>query len=162
MVSEMRSYCIRRPFVYAPNQPEKNDLVVCKPHGSINLVVNDTRFSFGQPEWWGTPEPQGFRSFAGFVPPRLNKKYSQHPIAKIILDASRSRRPRHVAMWGVGLTDSDADLIELYSAWVKRAGSVDIINPALEVAEKAEKIFGRPVRHFVDVAHWNASDSPSR
>jgi hypothetical protein len=26
------------------------------------------------------------------------------------------------------------------------------------VAEKAEKIFGRSVRHFADVAHWNACD----
>jgi hypothetical protein len=71
----------------------------------------------------------------------LNIRYAQHPIAKVILDAARNRNPSHVAMWGVGLTDSDADLIELYSAWVKRAGSVDIINPAFGVAEKARAIF---------------------
>ena len=152
---------IGRPFVYAPNQPKEDELVVCKPHGSINLVTNETAFTFGQPEWWGIPEPQGFRSFSGFVPPRLNKKYAQHPMAKMILDAARNRHPRHIAMWGVGLTDSDADLIDLYSVWVKRAGSVDIINPAFEVAEKARAIFGRPVRHFADVAHWNASDPSS-
>jgi site-specific DNA recombinase len=34
----------------------------------INLVTNETTFAFGQPEWWGIPEPQGFRSFLGFVP----------------------------------------------------------------------------------------------
>ena len=62
-------------------------------------------------------------------------------------------------MWGVGLTDSDSDLIDLYGAWVKRAGSVDIINPSFDVAESAERLFGRPVRHFVDVAQWNASDA---
>ncbi len=146
------------PFVYAPNQPKEGELIVCKPHGSINLVTNKTAFTFGQPEWWGTPETQGFRSFSGFVPPRLNKKYDQHPISKLILNAARNRRPRHLAMWGVGLTDSDADLIELYTAWVKRATSVDIINPSSEVAEKAERIFGRPVRHFADVAAWNATD----
>jgi hypothetical protein len=48
--------------------------------------------------------------------PRLNKTYDQHPIAKVILDAACNRHPRHIAMWGVGLTDSDADLIDLYSA----------------------------------------------
>jgi hypothetical protein len=56
-----------RPFVYAP-KPKEDELVVCKPHGSINLVTNETTFAFGQPEWWGIPEPQGFRSFLGFVP----------------------------------------------------------------------------------------------
>jgi hypothetical protein len=146
-----------RPFVYAPNHPKEDELVVCKPHGSMNLVTSETTFTFGQPEWWGIPEPQGFRSFSGFVPPRLNKKYDQHPIAKLILDAACNRHPRHIAMWGVGLTDSDADLLDLYSAWVRRAGSVDIINPSFEVAEKAEKIFARPVHHFTDVARWNAN-----
>ena len=153
---------IARPFVYAPNQPKENELLVCKPHGSINLVTNDTGFKFGQPEWWGTPEPARFRSFSGFVPPRLNKRYAQHPIAKVILNAARNRHPRQVAMWGVGLTDSDADLIDLYSAWVIRAGSVDIINPAFEVAEKARTIFGQPVRHFVDVAQWDANYPTTR
>jgi hypothetical protein len=63
---------IARPFAYAPNQPKEDELLLCKPHGSINLVTNDTAFTFGQPEWWGLPEPQGYRSFSGFVPPRLN------------------------------------------------------------------------------------------
>jgi hypothetical protein len=31
-----------RPFVYAPNQPKEDELVVCKPHGSMNLVTNET------------------------------------------------------------------------------------------------------------------------
>ena len=157
-VFEMALNQIARPFVYAPNHPKGDEVVVCKPHGSMNLVTNEMAFTFGQPEWWGMPEPQGYRSFSGFVPPRLNKKYAQHPIAKLILDAARNRHPDHRAMWGVGLTDSDADLIDLYSAWVKRARSIDIINPAVEVAEKAEKIFGRSVRHFADVAHWSAGD----
>jgi hypothetical protein len=161
-VFEMALNQIARPFTYAPNRPKGDELVVCKPHGSINLVTNETAFTFCRPEWWGLPEPHGFRSFSGFVPPRLNKKYAQHPIAKLILDAVRNRHPDHIAMWGVGLTDSDADLIDLYSAWVKRARSIDIINPAVEVAEKAEKVFGRAVRHFADVAHWNASYSATR
>jgi hypothetical protein len=149
---------LARPFVYAPGAPKEGELIVCKPHGSINLVTNDRAFTFGQPEWWGLPEPQGYRSFSGFVPPRLKKTYSQHPIAKVILEVTRNRHPRHIAMWGVGLTESDADLVDLYSAWAKRAGSVDIINPCVDVAETAEKIFGRPARHFADVAHWLAQD----
>jgi hypothetical protein len=148
---------LKLPFVYAPSQPKGNELVVCKPHGSINLVTNNKGFTFGQPEWWGTPAPPGYRSFSGFVPPMLNKTYHQHPLAKVILSSARNRHPSHVAMWGVGLTDSDADLIELYSAWAKRARSIDLINPDPEVAAKAEEVFKRPVRHFADVSQWNAS-----
>jgi hypothetical protein len=73
-VFEMALNQMARPFTYAPNRPKGDELIVCKPHGSINLVTNQTAFTFGQPEWWGTPEPQGFVSFSGFVPPRLNKK----------------------------------------------------------------------------------------
>ena len=72
-VFELSLQQIAQPFVYAPNQPKENELLVCKPHGSINLVVNDRGFTFGQPDWWGTPEPPGYRTFAGFVPPRLTK-----------------------------------------------------------------------------------------
>jgi hypothetical protein len=158
-VFEMALEQMVRPFCYAPGKPSDDEMLICKPHGSINLVTNDTGFTFGQPDWWGTPEPQGYSSFSGFMPPRLNKRYSQHPIAHMMLDALTDRHPRHVAMWGIGLTDSDADLIDLYSAWVRRTGSLDVINPATEVADKARALFGRPVRHFKDVAEWNASDS---
>lgn len=150
-VFELALNQLGQPFAYAPNLPSANELLVCKPHGSI---TNHRGFTFGQPEWRGTPEPPGYRSFSGFVPPRLNKSYDQHPIAKVVLNAARNRHPSHVAMWGVGLTDSDADLIGLYAAWVERARLVAIINPSSEVAEKAEAIFGRPVRHFTDTSHW--------
>jgi hypothetical protein len=88
----------------------------------------------------------------------LNKSYDQHPIAKIILGAARDRRPEHVAMWGVGLTDSDADLLELYAAWVKRAGSLDVINPQIEVAEKAEQIF----RNLCGISRVSQNGLPTR
>jgi hypothetical protein len=148
---------LQTPFVYAPSAPKPEDLTVCKPHGSINLVSNERGFKFGEPDWWGPGAPAGYRCFSGFVPPRLNKTYEQHPIAKAILSAARDRRPNHVAMWGVGLTDSDVDLIALYSAWVKRANSVDIINPSAEVAEKAGRVLNRPVRHFANVQQSIAS-----
>jgi hypothetical protein len=146
-----------RPFVYSPNKPAANELIVCKPHGSLNLVTNEAGFTFGQPDWLGMPEPQGFHSFQGFVPPRLNKSYAQHPIAKIMLDSIRGRHPKQLAMWGVGLTDSDADLLALYTAWAKRSGSVDIINPSHEVAERAEQLFKCSVRHFSDLSDWIVS-----
>ena len=143
-------------FVYAPGRPSKNQLLVCKPHGSLNMVTNKTGFTFGQPEWLGTPEPQGYQSYTGFLPPRLNKRYDQHPIAKLILDSVRGRHPRHLSMWGVGLTDSDADLIALYQSWARRAGSVDIINLSGEVAEKARALFDCEVRHFTSAIDWRA------
>lgn len=146
---------IDRAFCYAPGNPTKGDVLVCKPHGSINLVVNDQHFTFGQPEWWGTPQPPGYRSFAGFVPPRLNKSFEQHPIAKAILGTARNRRPHHLIMWGVGLTDSDADLVSLYAAWSARASVIDIINPSAEVAEKAELMFKKRINHYVSVDKWN-------
>jgi len=145
------------PFVYSPNKSETNKLIVCKPHGSLNLVTNDTGFTFGQPEWMGIPEPPGYNSFQGFIPPRLNKTYGQHPIAKITFDSIRGRHPKKFAMWGVGLTDSDADLLSLYRAWAQRSGSVDIINPSHDVAAKAEKLLDCRVRHFVDVPEWIGS-----
>ena len=111
---------LARPFAYSPNKPKANEPVVCKPHGSLNLITNDTSFTFGQPDWLGIPEPQGFNSFRGFIFPRINKSYEQHPIAKIMLGSIRGRHPKQVAMWGVGLTDSDADLLSLYTAWARR------------------------------------------
>ena len=49
-VFELALQQIAQPFVYAPSQPKENELLVCKPHGSINLVVNDRGFAFGQPD----------------------------------------------------------------------------------------------------------------
>lgn len=145
-------------FRYAPGPSKEDEVVVCKPHGSLNMVVNATRFTFGQPEWLGIPEPKDFRSFSGLIPPRLNKSYDEHPIARMILDSVRNRRPSHLAMWGVGLTESDTDFVALYSSWARHAGgSVDVINPLKEVADKARGLLKCEVRHFTDVAGWLAA-----
>lgn len=156
-IFEMALDQLRSPFVYSPNAPTVDDLIVCKPHGSLNLVTNETGFAFGQPDWLGTPEPQGYSSFRGFIPPRLNKSYEQHPIAKIMLDSIRGRHPNQFAMWGIGLTDSDADLLSLYAAWAKRSQSIDIINPSHDVAARAEELFKCRIRHFTDVSDWISS-----
>lgn len=81
------------PFSYSPNVPKPDQILVCKPHGSLNMVANEGFFTFGQPEWLGMLQPQGFRSYLGLIPPRLNKAYSQHPIAHMILEPVASRAP---------------------------------------------------------------------
>lgn len=82
-----------RPFTYSPNIPKADQLLVCTPHGSLNMVSNDQGFTFGQAEWRGTPPPRGFRSYSGLIPPRLNKSYLQHPIARMILEPVTAREP---------------------------------------------------------------------
>jgi hypothetical protein len=143
-----------RPFAYSPSQVGGDQLLVCKPHGSLNMVVNDTSFTFGQPEWLGMPQPQGFRSYSGLIPPRLNKHYAQHPIAQLVLAPLHDRRPQAIIMWGVGLTQSDEDLITLYSRWAGHADVIDIINPSPDIATKARKLFNCEVRHFRCVSEW--------
>jgi hypothetical protein len=127
---------------------------VCKPHGSLNMVVNDTCFTFGQPEWLGIPQPSGYRSYSGLIPPRLNKQYAQHPIAHMILSPAKDRRPQTILMWGVGFTESDVDLVSLYTRWAKHADVIEVINPDPKVAAKARILFACEVRNFADVAEW--------
>jgi hypothetical protein len=146
-----------RPFVYSPNDANQDQLLICKPHGSLNMVANDTRFTFGQPEWLGMPQPPGYESYSGIVPPRLNKTFAQHPITRMILGPTCDRRPQTLVIWGVGLTESDEDLLTLYLRWSEHAHLIEIINPSRGVAEKAEKLFNRKVRRFGDVADWARS-----
>jgi hypothetical protein len=153
-VFELALEQLGRPFAYSPNQVKDDQLLVCKPHGSLNMVINDSQFTFGQPEWLGTPQPQGYRSYSGLIPPRLNKHYAQHPIAQIILTPVHDRRPQTIVMWGVGLTESDQDLIALYLRWSEHADVLDIINPSSDVAAKARKLFNCEVRHFDSVLEW--------
>src|SRR6185437_7514373 len=92
-VFELALTQINRLFAYSPNKPDGDRLLVCKPHGSLNMVVNDSAFTFGQPEWLGMPQAEGFRSYSGMIPPRLNKQYAQHPIAGIVLAPVHDRQP---------------------------------------------------------------------
>lgn len=143
-----------KPFCYSPNIPSKDKIQVCKPHGSLNLVANDESFAFGQPSFLGMPQPQGFESYSGIVPPRLNKTYAQHPISKIILAPVHGRRPRRVILWGVGLTDSDTDLIDLFKGWSDANCVIETINPDPGVALRARDLFGCNVKHFANVPDW--------
>jgi len=124
------------------------------------MVSNEEYFTFGQPEWLGMPQPPGYRSYSGLIPPRLNKNYSQHPIARMILEPAITRAPDEIVMWGVGLTESDVDLIELYKAWASAARQVQVINPAQDVAKRVQTLLSCKVVHFSSVAEWELSRNP--
>jgi hypothetical protein len=143
-----------QPFAYSPNIPRVDQILVCKPHGSLNMVSNDQSFTFGQPEWLGMPQPQGFRSYSGLIPPRLNKIYSQHPIAHMILEPVASRAPEYITLWGVGLAESDVDLTELYRSWASCARRIEVINPLRKVAERLRTLISCEILHFPSVTDW--------
>lgn len=153
-VFELALQQANRPFSYSPNVPNGEDILVCKPHGSLNLVSNEKDFKFGQPEWLGMPQHQGYQSYSGLIPPRLNKSYSQHPIARMILEPVISRVPEQIVMWGVGLNESDADLTELYRGWVSQAREVEIINPSQDVADQVRALASCNIAHFSSVDDW--------
>lgn len=143
-----------RSFAYSPNTPSENQIQMCKPHGSLNMVCNEQGFMFGQPDWLGMPQPKGYRSYSGLIPPRINKRYSQHPCAKMILEPVVHRRPEKVVMWGVGLTESDADLTELYKGWISQAKVVEVINPSHKVAMRVRALASCAVVYFSSVDDW--------
>lgn len=153
-VFELALWQANRPFAYSPNVPNADQLLVCKPHGSLNMVSNDQAFAFGQPDWLGMPQPKGFQSYSGLIPPRLNKSYSQHPIARMILEPVAARAPEKITMWGVGLTDSDVDLTELYKTWASRAREIEVINPSHDAAERVRTLTSCNVVHFSSVTEW--------
>ncbi len=156
-VFELALMQMGRQFCYSPNTPTENQILICKPHGSLNMVANTTSFVFGQPDWLGAPEPPGFRSYSGLIPPRMNKSYTQHPIARMILSPARTRSPSLIVMWGVGLANSDLDLLDLYFSWASHAEQIHIINPSPDVAEQAAKLFHCSVRHFPSATEWALS-----
>ncbi|ODA68957.1 hypothetical protein A7A08_00791 [Methyloligella halotolerans] len=118
-----------RPFAYSPHQTGGESLLVVKPHGSLNLVSNDDGFAFGRPGWLGAPQPRGYRSYSGLIPPRLKKSYRQHPISQMILKPAESLEPEKIIMWGIGITESDEDLLALYRRWSKHVTLLRLLIP---------------------------------
>jgi hypothetical protein len=146
-------------LIFVPNKPTPTGLTISKPHGSMNLMVNSNRlgFYFARPLFAGSVQPgDGSTNFAGFVPPRFNKQYSQHPVALAIIEATKAAvvEPEHVIFWGVGLTDSDQDLLDLYRQWCHGA-RVDFINPSDGDVVKAMTLLGTSARHYRNVEEWN-------
>ena len=146
-----------KSIVFLPNTPSPTDICIAKPHGSFNLVVNSEKrsFAFGKLDWPGIPQPaDGSRNYRGFVPPRLNKSFTEHPVAHMIVKKIRGLRPNSLAFWGVGLGGSDSDLTELYGDWSATASMIEVINPDKTIAMKLERVFGKPVIHYPDVEDW--------
>ncbi len=146
-----------KQITFLPNTPSQSSLWVAKPHGSINMVVNNERhsFAFGDLDWPGSPQPSdGSKNYAGFIPPRFNKNFSEHPVARTILASLNGSKPAIVTFWGVGFTDSDIDLSELYAAWCVEAKAIEVINPDRQISEILEKRFGNKVQHFGGVESW--------
>ncbi len=153
-VFELALRQMNRSFTYCPNVPKSDEMLVCKPHGSLNMVSNEEHFTFGQPEWLGMPQPQGYQSYSGLIPPRMNKNYSQHPIAHMILEPVIARAPEQLTIWGVGLTESDVDLTNLYRAWASHARQIEVINPLREVADRVRALTSCDVLYFSSVIEW--------
>lgn len=143
-------------FSYAPNIIAPGEISVCKPHGSLNLVVDDRKsyFCFGRPEWLGVPAPQGTVSFSGLLPPRYHKRYEQLPISKKIMRPILDLCPHAVTFWGVGFTSSDVDLLEIYRRWTRSCERVEVINPDGAVAVAAEELLYKKVYCYADVRSW--------
>jgi hypothetical protein len=147
-----------RQVTYVPNRSDGSGIVVAKPHGSLNLLADDTTFWFAQPECNGAlpSSADNFRNHRAIVPPRFNKTYAQHPIAKMILDQIVKVRPDMITLWGVGLADSDTDLLDVYRDWGVSSAAIEAINPNADVTEKATRIFNRRVRHCPTLEEWAA------
>ncbi|MGO9545857.1 MAG: hypothetical protein ACLPPF_13845 [Rhodomicrobium sp.] len=119
------------PFCYVPLPSQREEFLVAKPHGSMNMIVEKETFWFSEPNITGSAIVSGENRqiFRGLIPPRFNKSYDQHPIAKSIFDAIRDFTPESVAFWGVGFTSSDVDLLSIYRHWCQQASSVFLIHP---------------------------------
>lgn len=145
------------PFAYSPNSDNKGcHIIVSKPHGSLNMVVNPSiGFAFGHPEWLGCPEPNnGYLSYLGLIPPRLNKSYEQNPIAKAILDSIKDTKPDELIFWGVGFTESDIDLVNLFQGWLRDDILVRVVNPNRDVSHKFNNILSHKVIHHQGIEEW--------
>jgi hypothetical protein len=129
-----------RPFEYVPVVDSPSSIKMAKPHGSINLLVNRNEQSFyfcASSQIPGSHE-SGLESLSdSILPPRLNKAYQEHPISKAIIDPLFNIKPDTLTYWGVGLTESDIDLMNLYKSFCATAKSVEFINPNETIVEKA-------------------------
>ena len=143
-------------LTYVPNKFSGKGILVAKPHGSFNLLANEERFWFAQPDCIGAVPSSGdnYRNHRAIVPPRFNKSYAQHQIAKIILREIERLHPNTMTFWGVGFTDSDVDLIDIYRTWLKSASVVEVINPDVTVVDRATKVLNTKIRHCLTIEEW--------
>ncbi len=74
----------------------------------------------------------------------------------MIIEPTKSIQPTHVIFWGVGLTDSDKNLLDLYRRWCHLADQIDFINPSVADVGRARKLLDVDVRRCDDVADWHS------
>jgi hypothetical protein len=146
---------------YAPDF-DQNSISVLKPHGSFNFYVNleSGTCYFEEPERIvgsvDISDPRGgtFSVRPGIIPPRFNKSYERHPGAENILSTGRPFAPKTVTFWGVGLTDSDIDLLSLYRETASGAKTIEFINPDTKAYQKAVDLLGKSIIHFPTFDQW--------
>jgi len=70
----------------------------------------------------------------GIIPPRFNKAYREHQSAEIILETGQaiSTANRHVL--GVGLTDSDVDLLDVCRQATREFAAIEFIKASRPTA----------------------------
>ncbi len=143
-------------LTYVPHRVGRKSILVAKPHGSFNLLADEKSFRFAHPDCIGAApsSADNFRSHRAIVPPRFKKTYEQHPIARTIIDGIVSFRPDKVTFWGVGLADSDADLLDVYRKWIASTSVIEVINPDAAVTERAMDMFRRDIRHYPTLEEW--------
>lgn len=148
--------------VYAPEPPARGSIRIYKPHGSLNFYAdrNTGDAFFADPSQMrgsvALRDSSGrtWSPAAAIVPPRLGKSYSQHPAAAMILQGLNSFRPAIVTFWGVGLTSSDLDLLEIYRAACTNAVKLEFVNPDAQALEQAERLLCKPMHHFERLSDW--------
>ena len=121
-----------KKFGYLPMDGHEQTVLLAKPHGSIHMLVNEREgsFAFAQPTSWGGGTHAGEANLsASILPPRLNKSYRDVPIARLIVEAASRYKPSSLSFWGVGFTDSDLDLNELYRKLANTTRKIELINP---------------------------------
>ncbi len=146
---------------FIPGSSESGRLSIAKPHGSFNLFINKSQdgFWFSPTLFAGGIQPgDGSSNFAAFVPPRFGKTYAQHPVAAAIIQPLHSVEPWVVTFWGIGLTDSDTDLLDLFRFWSRRA-AVEFVNPDKQAAYRASALLGVPVCYFRSLEDWERQRS---
>lgn len=148
-------------FVYSP-QLTPSKIMICKPHGSLNMVISSNGFSFGSPEWWGSPAPANpeWRSYIGLIPPRFDKSYEQNRASKMMIESVQQLQPDEIVFWGIGFTESDIDLNELFKKWCGNKPIISVANPIIEVAKKIESNLSCMVNHYSKIEKWLEEHCP--
>lgn len=141
-------------FSYSPDQ-NPSGITIYKPHGSMNLFANSTtgNFYFLPPDQFsstGAVQRDGvtYSPLAGLMPPISKKNYKAHALASFILDAGRPYNADRFILWGVGLTDSDTDLLLIYRDLASSAKESLFVNPSEEAYQRAKSLLDCDLKHI--------------